>query len=511
MAARLRESGIPVDLIPAAGSAELAPRTEEMEAQVLGAAVGILELLRGVDSITEIGPCLARLRIAAGVDCVGLVAGPVGRPGKGTTAVPLERERVLWVSSDRDPERQKESLETPSVHEEIPGTMGSCALVASGQPSVTGISIFRLLALHLGATRIGGLSAKGEALTTSGDRDWEGLVGISPIMQSLYMMIDRVSKSDVSVLILGESGTGKELVARAIHARSARSRGPFAAINCPSIPRELIEAELFGHEKGAYTGAATARPGKVELADRGILFLDEVADMDLAVQSKLLRFLQEREFQRVGGRQAIRVDVRVLAATSRGLDAAMEQGAFRPDLYFRLNVVQIAIPPLRERRGDIPLLVHSFLSEIGSRSNRKIAITGQALERLAAHSWPGNVRELKNTVAHMVAMADDDTLDCQHLPASLPRSTVDAKARLGDMVDPATGALNPGETVADRLLAVEARLYRWALAEENWNQSATARRLGVTETMVRNRMRSLGIRKPVQDFEGRQSRGGEHK
>jgi DNA-binding NtrC family response regulator/tetratricopeptide (TPR) repeat protein len=511
MAAHLREAGIPVELIATAGSPEPAPQPGEADARGLGAAVGILESLRGMDSIAEIGPCLASLRVAAGVECVGLVAGPIGRPGRRTTAVPLEHGRVLWVSSDRDPERQKERLESPSVREEIPGTMGTCALVASGQPGATGRSIIRVLALHLGATRLGGLSAQQELLPSAGDRGWEGLVGISPIMQSLYMMIERVARSEVSVLILGESGTGKELVARAIHARSARSRGPFSAINCPSIPRELIEAELFGHEKGAYTGATTARPGKVELADTGILFLDEVADMDLAVQSKLLRFLQEREFQRVGGRQAIRVDVRVLAATSRGLDAAMEQGAFRPDLYFRLNVVQIAIPPLRERRGDIPVLVHSFLSEIGSRSNRKIAITGQALERLAAHSWPGNVRELKNTVAHMVAMADEDTIDCQHLPASLPRSMADPRAQLGDTIDPGGSALNPGETVADRLLAVEARLYRWALAEEKWNQSATARRLGVTETMVRNRMRSLGIRKPEEESEGRHSRGGERK
>lgn len=507
IAAALAEAGVPVNLEPQSMPL-LGERRGPSSDDTCGIDVGVelLECLQGVTSVAEMGPVLALVRRAAGVTTVGIVGDTAGPPGPGIAATRLDTGRILWTQDDEGPERARCALGVPSLREEIPGTEGSCAVVAAGDLGPAGRALIRLLALHLGKARIAGIAAATANLQGSGQEAWEGLVGISPAMQALYKTIDRVARSEVSVLILGESGTGKELVARAIHSRSARSGEPFVPINCPSIPRELIEAELFGHEKGAYTGAAMARPGKVELADRGILFLDEVADMDLAVQSKLLRFLQEREFQRVGGRQTIHVDVRVLAATSRALEAAMEQGAFRPDLYFRLNVVPIRIPPLRERREDVPVLAHAFLTEIGARTNRRITMTSQALERLASYSWPGNVRELRNTVAHMAAMAETDVLDCQHLPASLPRTKGVASTRVGG---PAPGGLRPGESLADRLLAVEAGLYRWALSEEGGNQSAAARRLGVTETMVRNRMRKLGIRKPLDEATGHHTQQGE--
>jgi transcriptional regulator with GAF, ATPase, and Fis domain len=357
-----------------------------------------------------------------------------------------------------------------------------------------------LLALSLGRSGLPGIAPVGDVTPGSSKEEiWEGLVGGSLVMRNLAKTIQRVARNDVSVLILGESGTGKELVARAIHARSNRASGPFVPINCPSIPRELIEAELFGHERGAYTGATTARPGKVEMADRGTLFLDEVGDMDLATQSKLLRFLQEREFQRVGGRATLRVDVRVLAATSRDLKQAMESGAFRTDLFFRLNVVPVTLAPLRERKEDVPALVRYFLKEIGTGTGRTLSITPRALETLRAHTWPGNVRELRNTIAHMAAMADASIVDTTHLPASIPRGAPATREREGssatNMLDFAA-TLRPGETLEDRLMEAEAQIIRMALESEGWNQSAAARRLGVTETMVRNRIKKFGIKRP---------------
>ncbi|NNE42700.1 MAG: sigma-54-dependent Fis family transcriptional regulator, partial [Gemmatimonadetes bacterium] len=322
------------------------------------------------------------------------------------------------------------------------------------------------------------------ALWTDG-APFAGLVGNAPAMREAFAMIARVAPTQTSVLLLGESGTGKELAARAIHDRSQRSEGPFVAINCPSIPRELIEAELFGHEKGAFTGATAMRPGKVEVADGGTLFLDEVGDMEPATQVRLLRFLEEREFQRVGGRETRRVDVRILAATSRDLTAEVARGAFREDLYYRLNVVPLRMPSLRERREDVATLAAHFLKEPRRLSSR-------ALDVLMKHDWPGNVRELRNAIEYAATVGSGDVLDESHLPDSVRSAGGAPEAmRVGGTWD-----LHSGETLEARLQEVEAALIRTTLESTDWNQSAAARRLGVTETKVRNRMKQYGIRRP---------------
>ncbi|MEZ4650970.1 MAG: sigma 54-interacting transcriptional regulator [Candidatus Eisenbacteria bacterium] len=317
---------------------------------------------------------------------------------------------------------------------------------------------------------------------------FEGIVGESSEMRAIFRAVERVAPSDASVLVLGESGTGKELVARAIHERSDRKGKPFVAISCPSIPRELIEAELFGHEKGAFTGAAMERRGQVEAADGGTLFLDEIGDMDLATQTKLLRFLQEREFLRVGGREPIRVDIRVLAATSRYLEAEIAAGRFRLDLYYRIGVVPLKIPPLRERIQDVPPLVAHFLHSIGSGDVPPI--DRAVIDALSSYSWPGNVRELRNVVEYVLAMHG----------AEGPVTPADLPARVREALDHSDGAvslsLRRGETLEARLLSVEGAILRRTLDACGWNQTRAARRLGLKESTMRYKMRRFDLRRP---------------
>lgn len=227
-------------------------------------------------------------------------------------------------------------------------------------------------------------------------------------MQAIWRIIESVADTDVTVLIRGESGVGKDVVARAIHANSARSDGPFVKVNCGAIPFELIESELFGHEKGAFTGAHRRKPGQLEYANKGTLYLDEIADLPLALQAKLLHVLQDFRFSRVGGNGTIGLDARVIAATNRDLEAAIALGEFREDLYYRLNVVGIRVPPLRERREEIPLLASRFLARFKKQYGRQTQLTPETLARLTEYSWPGNVRELENIVRRMVVLADGE-------------------------------------------------------------------------------------------------------
>src|SRR3989475_6689741 len=231
------------------------------------------------------------------------------------------------------------------------------------------------------------------------------VIGRTPAMQEVYKVIGRVAPTDATALIEGETGTGKELIAKAIHYHSSRG-GPFVALNCSAIPNELLESELFGYERGAFTGAVERRIGKFEVAAGGTLFLDEIADMPLALQAKLLRVLQEREFTRVGGRDAIRADVRIIAATNQDLDAAVRAGRFREDLFFRLNVVRITVPPLRDRRADIPELIEFFLDKVNRElGTALVGVSAEARELLVRHSWPGNVRELENAILRAAVLA----------------------------------------------------------------------------------------------------------
>ena len=247
--------------------------------------------------------------------------------------------------------------------------------------------------------------------------DFRRMVGNSLPMQKLYRIVEKVADTDSTVLISGESGTGKELVARTIHFNSSRANGPFVPVNCAAIPRDLIESELFGHEKGAFTGAIGTRVGRFELANGGTVFLDEIGELPPALQVKLLRVLQEREFERVGGTRTIRLDVRILAATNRDLEKATRDGTFREDLFYRLNVIPVNIPPLRERDDDIPLLLDHFMAEY-CRKKRKtpLKISPDALALLRAYAWPGNVRELENAVERMIILNDRGTIAIDDLP-----------------------------------------------------------------------------------------------
>ena len=244
---------------------------------------------------------------------------------------------------------------------------------------------------------------------------FEDILGRTPAMRQIFGLVVRVARTDATVLIQGESGTGKELLARAIHSNSPRKSRPFVAINCGAIPETLLESELFGHEKGAYTGAHIQRKGKFELADGGTLLLDEIAEMAVPLQVKLLRFLQERQIERIGGRAAIRVDARVIAATNKDLKAELEAGRFREDLYYRLSVVNIHVPPLRDRGEDLVLLANTFLRRQAQEHRRKLRFSSDALEAMVRYRWPGNIRELENTVQRAVIMARSQLVETDDL------------------------------------------------------------------------------------------------
>jgi DNA-binding NtrC family response regulator len=304
-------------------------------------------------------------------------------------------------------------------------------------------------------------------------------------MKKLVDQIARAAKSAASVLITGERGTGKELVARAIHTMSPRARGPLEKLNCAALPSELIESELFGHEAGAFTGATKQRRGKFERASGGTLFLDEVGDMPLAMQAKLLRVLQEREIERVGGSETIKVDARVVAATNRDLLQWIEKDQFRADLYDRLNVVPLAIPPLRARREDVPLLAKHFLDLAAKANDRRgMRLTDDALAVLAAYSFPGNVRELRNLIERLVILTPDATIEPEDVKNCLPGGTAAKTA----------GLYRPG--VPFRVLVEEAerQIVQEALGQHGGQMAATARALDLERSHLYKKARALGLR-----------------
>jgi DNA-binding NtrC family response regulator len=311
-----------------------------------------------------------------------------------------------------------------------------------------------------------------------------GLVGRSDVMRGIFRTVERIAKAEATVLVTGESGTGKELVAQAIHQLSGRSEGPFIAVNCGAIPRELIESELFGHEKGAFTGATDRRIGRIESADKGTLFLDEIGELDPAVQVKLLRALQERTFERVGSSSSITVDLRIVTATNRDLAQEVANGNFREDLYYRINVVPVALPPLRERREDIRLLAETFLT----RADPTKKLTRAALASLEGYAWPGNVRELQNAIEHGMALCDGDSIDLADLPISIGR-TGQAEALREQW---RRGEHGFEETV----MRFETEILREALESHLWNQTRTASALGITRRVLKLKMDKLGIDAP---------------
>lgn len=306
------------------------------------------------------------------------------------------------------------------------------------------------------------------------------IIGTSSAMQDVFDLIGQVAQSDATVLIRGESGTGKELVAHAIHYNSARASRPFVRVNVAALPESVIESELFGHEKGAFTGATQQRRGRFELADGGTIFLDEIGELSPQMQVKLLRVLQEREFERVGGSETVAVDVRVLAATNRDLEKMMQDGSFRQDLYYRLNVFPIHIPPLRERRADILELANFFVEKISKKNHKYVRrISTPAIDMLTSYHWPGNVRELENVIERAVLLTTDDVVHGHHLPPTL--QTADA-----------SNTPMPG-TLEDTLLRVEKEMIIECLKSARGNKAKAARELGITERLMGLRVQKHGI------------------
>ena len=327
-------------------------------------------------------------------------------------------------------------------------------------------------------------------MTVTIESSYAGIIGSCEIMQRLFALIAKVTETDTTILVHGESGTGKELIARAIHSQGPRRENPFVPINCGAIPAELLESELFGHEKGAFTHAIRTRQGRFELANSGTVFLDEISEMSPMLQVKLLRVLQERQFERVGGTQSITSDFRVIAATNRNLEEEVRDGRFREDLFYRLNVIPVEAPPLRERAADIVPLVHYFINKFNNSKNRRITgISDEALGYLLRYAWPGNVRELENIIERMVILAVGKEIAVTDLPEKITRER--AMARPGVEEIPSLGfSLN--QAVAD----FEKKLIIQALNQTDWVKNQAAQLLGVNRTTLIEKMKRCELVKP---------------
>jgi Nif-specific regulatory protein len=315
------------------------------------------------------------------------------------------------------------------------------------------------------------------------------MVGRSQAMVEVQQLIKKVAPSKASVLLLGESGTGKTLIARLIHEVSTRARFPFVKINCASLPENLLESELFGYEKGAFTGAVKAKAGRFEEADGGTVFLDEIGELSLALQVKILRFLQEREFERLGSTKTRRVDVRIIAATNKVLAETVKEGTFREDLYYRLNVFPIRVPSLRERKEDIPLLLDHFLDRSSKEYGRRFRLTSKAIELLQAYDWPGNVRELENLVERLTIVVEGSEIDLKDLP-----STVHAEKRAPEVEE---------TLMLTRLEEMEKKEVMAALERNRWIQSHAAKDLGLTLRQIGYRIKKFGLESVIDERRGR--------
>jgi two-component system nitrogen regulation response regulator NtrX len=334
------------------------------------------------------------------------------------------------------------------------------------------------------------LEQENRALRQTLEQRYE-IVGDSPAIQALRAQIESAAPSHGRVLIRGESGTGKELIARTIHRQSLRADKLFVEVNCAAIPDELIESELFGHERGAFTGATTKRRGKFELADGGTIFLDEVGDMSLKTQAKVLRVLQEQTFERVGGSETLTVDVRVIAASNKQLEEEIQKGSFREDLFYRLNVIPFEVPPLRERKEDIPLLATHFLRFFSEEYGKRVKnLSLEAMDLLLQHPWPGNVRELRNVIERMVIMVPQDVIQPFDIASSL-------RARPGTAPEAAPEqAMEWDGTLREARDRFEREYILRRLAEAHWNITRTAERLGIERSNLHRKVKTYGIEPP---------------
>ncbi len=348
------------------------------------------------------------------------------------------------------------------------------------------LSLEKVLLSIQNAMKIGQLMAENQALKAKINKEYEMIGESRPILQ-LKKQIAMAAPSNGWVLITGENGTGKELVARAIHHQSTRVAQPFVEVNCAAIPEELIESELFGHEKGAFTGATAARKGKFDQAHSGTLFLDEIGDMSLKTQAKILRILQERKFERVGGNRTIEVDVRVIAATNKDLETEIREGNFREDLYFRLNVLPFHVPSLKERKEDIERLVNHFLNYFCSQESREIkTMSPDAIKALTHYNWPGNIRELKNLIERMVIMTPEQQIEYEHLPASIRNA---AKEQTGEMTlgEVTVNSYREAKELFEKQFLLQ------KLEENSWNISRTAEEIGLERSNLHRKIKAYGL------------------
>ena len=315
---------------------------------------------------------------------------------------------------------------------------------------------------------------------------FENFVGKSGVMEDIFKIIGQIADSKSTVLIMGESGTGKEIISRAIHYNSNRRNSPFVTINCAAIPETLIESELFGHERGAFTNAIERKLGRFEVAHQGTLFLDEIGELSLATQAKILRFLEEKEFNRVGGSKTIKVDVRLIAATNKDLPQLLKKGSFREDLYYRINVVPIIIPPLRERKGDIPLLLDHFIKKFNKENKKNVkGVSKEAMELMMNYEWPGNVRELENLIERVIALSANDQIQANELPFSL--INVSKMNGLKEYILNGKVSFLKAEEEFERGIILD------ALKKVNYIQSHAAEMLGVSRRILKYKMDKLGI------------------
>ena len=336
------------------------------------------------------------------------------------------------------------------------------------------------------------IEAKNQVLEAQLDKKFglESIIGSSQPMQELFDVIRQVAPTQASVLIQGPSGTGKELVAHALHRLSPRARGPFVPVHCAALSPTLLESELFGHEKGSFTGATATRKGRFEQADGGTLFLDEIGEIDASIQVKLLRVLEERRFERVGGDETIEVDIRLVAATNRDLRRMVDEGKFREDLYFRLSVVPITLPPLSARASDIPLLCDHFLKEFAERNGRDIpGFTPDAVNLLCAYQWPGNVRELRNTIERMVVMSQGGRLSARDVPPQIREAVRTGTAGQA----PAGSSATPAATSAGSLADIEKAKILSVLERHDGNRSRAAAELGISRRTLHRKLNEYGV------------------
>jgi len=325
------------------------------------------------------------------------------------------------------------------------------------------------------------------------------IIGSSPQIKELFSLLRKVAPSPTTILLLGESGTGKELFANAAHRLSGRADGPFIAVNCTAIPESLFESELFGHEKGAFTGAVVSRPGRCELADGGTLFLDEIGELPMAMQVKLLRSLQEREVQRVGGMHPISVDIRLIAATNADLKRRVRDGTFRQDLYYRLYVMPIELPPLRQRPSDIPELIRFFIERFSERLNRPVdSITPAAELTMTRYSWPGNIRQLENIIERMILLSEGTELRHEDLPEEIRDGAKDPEAGVDTLKDEPLPHGNLKDIVKLKAKQVERAIILEALEEDQWNVTHAAKRLGISRKGLQMKMKDYDLRDRAQ-------------